>query len=109
MLIGEAENTNFNVFGLTRSGTESTTLHIRGKHATHYNAEAVQMPITTKPVMLLFDRVMLSFEQTQSFHNCAYRPQQELLLNTDQIEIPQVTNHGKFKSCLPQKQDRIIG
>jgi hypothetical protein len=38
VLSGEAKNTNFIVFGLTRSGfeLEPTTYRTRGKHANHY-------------------------------------------------------------------------
>jgi hypothetical protein len=38
---GEATNTNFIVFGLTRSGLESTIYRTRGEHANHYTADAV--------------------------------------------------------------------
>jgi len=37
----EAANTNFIVFGLTRSGLEATIYHTQGEHANHYNTDAV--------------------------------------------------------------------
>ena len=41
MLSGEATNTNFIVFGLTRSGLEPTIYCTRGEHANHYTTNAV--------------------------------------------------------------------
>jgi hypothetical protein len=43
VLSGEATNTNFIVFGLTRPGLEHTFYSTRGKHANHYATDAVQM------------------------------------------------------------------
>ena len=41
MLRGEATNSNFVVFGLTRSGIEPTIYHTRDKHVNHYTTDAV--------------------------------------------------------------------
>jgi hypothetical protein len=41
MLSGEATNTNFIVFGLTRSGLEPTIYRTRGEHANHCTTDAV--------------------------------------------------------------------
>ena len=41
MLSGEVTNTNFIVFGLTRSGFEPTIYCTRDKHANHYTTDAV--------------------------------------------------------------------
>jgi hypothetical protein len=38
---GEVTNTNFIVFGLTRSGFEATIYHTRGEHANYYTTDAV--------------------------------------------------------------------
>ena len=38
---GEAANTNFIVFGLTRTRREPTRFHTRGEHATHYTTDVV--------------------------------------------------------------------
>jgi hypothetical protein len=38
---GEAANTNFLVFGLTRPGLEPTIYHTRGDHANHYTTDVV--------------------------------------------------------------------
>ena len=38
---GEATNTNFKVFGLTRPGLEPTIYRTRGEHANHYTTDAV--------------------------------------------------------------------
>jgi hypothetical protein len=38
---GEATNTNFIVFGLTRPGIEPTIYRIGGEHANHYATDAV--------------------------------------------------------------------
>jgi hypothetical protein len=38
---GEATNTNFIVFGLTRSGIDPMIYHTRGEHANHYTTGAV--------------------------------------------------------------------
>jgi hypothetical protein len=38
---GEATNTNFIVFGLTRSGLVPTIYHTRGEHANHYTTDGV--------------------------------------------------------------------
>ena len=40
-LRGEATNTNFIVFSLTRSGLEPTFYHTWGEHANHYTTNAV--------------------------------------------------------------------
>jgi hypothetical protein len=45
MLSKEATNTNFIVFGLTRSGFEPMIYHTRGEHANHYTTNAVQKPL----------------------------------------------------------------
>jgi hypothetical protein len=42
MLSGEATNTNSIVFGLTRSGLESTIYRTGGEHANHYTNDAVR-------------------------------------------------------------------
>jgi hypothetical protein len=41
MLSGEATNTNFKVFGLTRPGLEPTIYRTRGKHGNHYATDAI--------------------------------------------------------------------
>ena len=41
MLSGEATNTNFIVFGLTRPGFEPTIYRTRGEHVYHYATDAV--------------------------------------------------------------------
>jgi hypothetical protein len=41
MLSGEATNTNFIVFGLTRPMIEPKIYRIRGEHANHYTTDAV--------------------------------------------------------------------
>ena len=43
VLRGEATNTNFTVFGLTRPRLEHTIYHTRGEHANHYATDAVQI------------------------------------------------------------------
>jgi hypothetical protein len=40
VLRGEATNTNFIVFGLTKPGHEPTIYHTRGEHANHYATDA---------------------------------------------------------------------
>jgi len=45
VLSGEATNTNFIVFGLTRSGIEPTTYCTRGEHTNHYITDAVQLQL----------------------------------------------------------------
>ena len=42
VLSGEATNTNFIDFDLTRSGLEPTICHTRGEHANHYIIDAFQ-------------------------------------------------------------------
>jgi hypothetical protein len=41
MLSGEATNTNFIVFGLTRPELEPTIYHTQGEHANHYATDPV--------------------------------------------------------------------
>jgi hypothetical protein len=43
VLSGEATNTNFIVFALTRSGLEPTIYGTQGEHANHYTTDAVPM------------------------------------------------------------------
>jgi hypothetical protein len=40
---GETTNTNFIVFGLTRSGLEPTIYHTRGELDNHYTTDAANM------------------------------------------------------------------
>ena len=41
VLSEEATNTNFIVFGLTRSGIDPTVYHTLGEHANYYTTDAV--------------------------------------------------------------------
>jgi hypothetical protein len=41
VLCGEATNTNFIVFALTRPGLETTIYRTRGEHTNHYATNAV--------------------------------------------------------------------
>jgi hypothetical protein len=43
VLSGEATNTNFLFFGLTRPGLEPMIYCTRGEHANHYTIDAVQI------------------------------------------------------------------
>ena len=68
MLSREATNTNFIVFGFTRSGLEPMIHHTRGDHANHYTTDAVnnehnsypkmrvKMPLACSQVVLYFCR-----------------------------------------------------
>ena len=47
MLSGEATNTNFIIFGLTRPGIEPTIYRIRDEHANHYTTSAVYFELRT--------------------------------------------------------------
>jgi hypothetical protein len=51
MFSGEATNTNFIVFGLTRPGLEPMIYHTRGEHANHYTTNAVSAIIWTEFAM----------------------------------------------------------
>jgi hypothetical protein len=42
LLSGEATNTNFIVFGLTRPWIEPTIYRTRGEHANHYVTDAIK-------------------------------------------------------------------
>jgi hypothetical protein len=44
VLRGEATNTNFIVFGSTRSGNEPTAYRTRGEHTNHYSTDGVPSP-----------------------------------------------------------------
>jgi hypothetical protein len=55
MLSGEATNTNFIVFGSTRSGLEPTIYHTRGKHANHYITDAVLGDVDAYESVCLLD------------------------------------------------------
>jgi len=41
MIIGEATNTNFMFFGLTRLGLETTIYHTQDQQAKHYTTDAL--------------------------------------------------------------------
>ena len=45
VLSREATNTNFIVFGLTRSGLEPTIYRTRGEHTNHYTTDAVSLKL----------------------------------------------------------------
>ena len=47
VLSGEATNTNFMIFGLTRPGIEPTIYHIRDEHANHYTTNAIYFELRT--------------------------------------------------------------
>jgi len=47
MISGEATNTNFKVFGLTRLGLESMIYRTQGKHANHNTTDAVNSKYIT--------------------------------------------------------------
>jgi hypothetical protein len=47
VLSGEATNTNFIVFGLTRPGLEPTIYRILGQHADHYTTDAGETTMCT--------------------------------------------------------------
>ena len=60
MLSGEATNTNFIVFGLTRPGLELTIYRTWGEHANHYTTDAVQFLVSQMFVTLMSsDRLIL--------------------------------------------------
>jgi hypothetical protein len=59
VLSGEATNTNFLVFGLTRSGLKLTIYCTRGEHANHYVTDAVAWI------------VLMNIITTKSVHNLA--------------------------------------
>jgi hypothetical protein len=72
VLSGEATNTNFIVFGLTRSRLELTIYHTRGEHASHYTTDALstnnQLCIEVSPKIYgphheLFDRYEIFIAQ----------------------------------------------
>ena len=48
MLRGEATNTNFVVFGLTRSGLEPTIYRIRDGHVNHYKNDECIVEVDVK-------------------------------------------------------------
>jgi hypothetical protein len=52
MLSGEATNTNFIVFGLTRPGLQPTIYRTQGEHATKYATDAVDIRIRTDKIIL---------------------------------------------------------
>jgi hypothetical protein len=52
VLSGEATNTNFIVFGLTRPGLEPIIYHTRGEHANYYTNDAVYI-ISTVCILTL--------------------------------------------------------
>ena len=60
VLSGEAANTNFNVFGLTRSLIGPTTFRTRGEHANHYTTEVVRK-VEVSPYKQVF--VLVDFEE----------------------------------------------
>jgi hypothetical protein len=63
VLSGQATNTNFIVFGLTRSGLEPTIYHTRGEHANQILSNA-HMP---KSCLYVFDEVIYN-EFLRKFH-----------------------------------------
>jgi hypothetical protein len=62
MLSEEAANTNFIVFGLTRSMLKSTIYHTRGEHADHYTTDAVGYVVgSSKEIKyVVFDGVLIN-------------------------------------------------
>jgi hypothetical protein len=62
VLSGEATNTNFIVFGMTRPGLEHTIYSTRGEHANHYARQCVSKQHTTLGVnKCAFDKYLLEF------------------------------------------------
>jgi hypothetical protein len=60
VLSGEAANTNFIVFGLTRPGLEPTIYCTRGEHAKHYTTDVVESPKTSYFTTEVIDEIDLS-------------------------------------------------
>ena len=52
MISGEATNTNFKVFGLTRLGLESTIYRTQDEHANHYTTDAVNSKYITNQMKM---------------------------------------------------------
>ena len=65
MLSGEATNTNFIVFGLTRLGLEPMIYCTRGEHANHYNTVAVVL--TGSHASIMFTSVVFYLESITFF------------------------------------------
>jgi hypothetical protein len=64
-------NTNFIVFGLTRSGLEPTIYRTRGEHDNHYTNGAVQMEsVWTNSVQVLNSLSLLYLSTDLLKHNC---------------------------------------
>ena len=59
MLNGEAINTNFIVFGLTRSGLEPTIYHTQGEHAYHYTTNAVHHHIKDDLYQVCYQEIQI--------------------------------------------------
>ena len=61
MLIGEATNTNFIIFGLTQTGLEPTIYRTRNEHTNHYATDAIhtikmlQDQMYEKYLLFIFD------------------------------------------------------
>ena len=62
----EATNTNFIVFGLTRSGLKPTIYHTRGEHANHYTTDAVHHVIEKIPLYNIFVSVSVRSDMIDS-------------------------------------------
>ena len=57
MLRGEATNTNFIIFDLTRSGLERMIYRTRGEHANQYTTEAVSPQKRYIEITLMYDSI----------------------------------------------------
>jgi hypothetical protein len=53
MLSGEATNTNFIDFGLTRSGIESMIYCTQGEYANYYTTDVVESDVNTAALKLV--------------------------------------------------------
>jgi 3-phenylpropionate/cinnamic acid dioxygenase small subunit len=61
LLSGEATNTNFTIFGLTRPGLKHTIYRIRGEHANHYASDAVYVWVLISKVTInIIKRVLVT-------------------------------------------------
>jgi hypothetical protein len=61
VLSGEATNTNFIVFGLTRSGLELTIYRTRDEHTNYYTIDVVEVDLVFVIVLYIYYMILCDF------------------------------------------------
>ena len=109
VLSGEATNTNFIIFGLTRPGLEPTIYRTRGEHANHYATDTVfgsfvrkrEFYCVNKKCSLEFLNKCLYISRSTNVSNVVefQSSRLQLLTRTNTLALNTTLNRMKLRDC----------